>query len=44
VVVGEDADDLGPALDFAVQAHEIWTSEPDRFILDPIDQMRGLNV
>lgn len=22
---------------------KIWTSEPDRFILDPIYQMRGLN-
>lgn len=23
---------------------KIWTLEPDRFILDPINQMPGLNV
>ena len=23
---------------------KIWTSEPDRFILDPIHQMPGLNI
>jgi hypothetical protein len=23
---------------------KIWTSEPDRFILDPIHQMQGLNT
>jgi hypothetical protein len=23
---------------------KIWTSEPDRFILDPIHQMPGLNT
>ncbi len=23
---------------------EIWTSEPDRFIVDPIHQMTGLNT
>ncbi len=23
---------------------EIWTSEPDRFFLDPIHQMQGLNT
>jgi hypothetical protein len=23
---------------------KVWTSEPDRFIVDPIDQMPGLNA